>query len=877
MADRKLAIVFTADPSNAKRGISELNAALGSTEDAGKRSVSGLKSALGGLAIGAFVVDGMRALGEIDRINKQTESAIKATGGAAKVTAGQVEELAGALERKTGIEAESIQSGENLILTFKGIKNEAGAGRDIFDRSTKAALDLSVALGTDMTSASMMLGKALNEPVSGMSKLRKAGVDLTADQQALVRQLAETGDVAGAQAVILDELEAQVGGSAEAYGESLPGQIAKAKNALGDIQEAILSGAVPALEAGAAAVTGLAHVLTGLPQPVQTGLVVIGGAAAVWAKWGDTLTSTATKAVEAGRTISTALDGIAATRGISKTQAGLEALKASLSTSVSEFGTFKSAAVAAAAGLAAFGATTSILEGMAEFHGDLSGLAKDLDQYGRGVADTGVITDRFGGSIESLAGKFKIAYDNSSLAERGARALTSAFKGDSEGFTAVRQAQSDIEALDTALAQNVESGNVDAAKAAYADLASALMDQGVAASDIAAYMPKYWDAIERAGRESSAAGDKTEEATEKVKQGSRTWGEMAGKVSSVGEKFADLKEKADAARQAISDFYDATTARVEAAMDAEAALDSLSTSLADNGANLDINTEAGRNNMGALIGVKDAAVDAGLAALEQGASSEEAAGLMQGYVDRLVDTARQAGLSEDQIAVMIRTMGLTPEQIMTTISNNAPQTRADVDAYGRALDRQDGRVVNTTLAIHTAIESIGSSATLAIQQAIAGRRGMAKGGLVTGGTPGRDSVPMMLMPGEYVVTKEAAKRVGLRALEALNGKGTEAAGSVHKLDLAAGKGQEGAGLSKPAASAVATLDAAAPVSVAMLEGLSFDRRPDPYGQIVHQTVVHVAGSVITERELQRTVKAQQDRRYRSDGPSAIMPAFGRRL
>lgn len=47
-------------------------------------------------------------------------------------------------------------------------------------------------------------------------------------------------------------------------------------------------------------------------------------------------------------------------------------------------------------------------------------------------------------------------------------------------------------------------------------------------------------------------------------------------------------------------------------------------------------------------------------------------------------------------------------------------------------------------------------------------RGMAGGGRVTGGTPNRDSVPTMLMPGEFVLRKSAVEAVGTDYLHSLN-------------------------------------------------------------------------------------------------------------
>jgi acid phosphatase family membrane protein YuiD len=77
---------------------------------------------------------------------------LKSTGGAANVTAKQIGALATAISNKVGIDDEAIQSGANLLLTFKNVRNEAGKGNDIFNQSVGVITDMSAALGQDMKS-----------------------------------------------------------------------------------------------------------------------------------------------------------------------------------------------------------------------------------------------------------------------------------------------------------------------------------------------------------------------------------------------------------------------------------------------------------------------------------------------------------------------------------------------------------------------------------------------------------------------------------------------------------------------------------------------------------------------------------------------------
>lgn len=152
---------------------------------------------------------------ESRRVLAETEQAIKATGGAANVSAGQISDLADSLSKKTGIDDEAIQTGENLLLTFKNIRNETGKGNDIFNQATAAVLDLSKQFG-GIEASSVQVGKALNDPIAGVTALTRVGIQFTEAQKDQIKALVETGDTLGAQKIIMGEINAQVGGQAAA-------------------------------------------------------------------------------------------------------------------------------------------------------------------------------------------------------------------------------------------------------------------------------------------------------------------------------------------------------------------------------------------------------------------------------------------------------------------------------------------------------------------------------------------------------------------------------------------------------------------------------------------------------------------------------------
>jgi acid phosphatase family membrane protein YuiD len=193
--------------------------------------------------LGGFISDAR----ESAKIGKITEQVIKSTGGAANVTASQVSNLATAISNKTGADDEAVQSGANLLLTFTGIRNEAGKGNDIFNQTTQAATDMAAAMNDGkvtqegVKSSAMMLGKALNDPIAGMSKLTKNGVSFTDQQKEQVKALVKSGDTLGAQKVILGEVGKEFGGAAAAASDPMD----KLKTNVGNLGEAIGTALIP--------------------------------------------------------------------------------------------------------------------------------------------------------------------------------------------------------------------------------------------------------------------------------------------------------------------------------------------------------------------------------------------------------------------------------------------------------------------------------------------------------------------------------------------------------------------------------------------------------------------------------------------------------
>jgi len=200
---------------------------------------------LGGVAAGAAVIGkkSLDAAVEAQKVQKQVEQIIKRTGGAAGISAKQVDKLAESMMYKTGIDDEAIKTSMSYLLTAKGVRNEQGKGNQIFDRASMAALDLGKVYGST-DAAAKALGKALTDPTKGVTALKRAGVSFTEAQKTQIKALQESGDLLGAQKIILGEVEGRVGGVAEKTATAGD----KMKVAFGEVQEKIGKGLLPIAE-----------------------------------------------------------------------------------------------------------------------------------------------------------------------------------------------------------------------------------------------------------------------------------------------------------------------------------------------------------------------------------------------------------------------------------------------------------------------------------------------------------------------------------------------------------------------------------------------------------------------------------------------------
>ena len=251
MATRDLLFKFIGDSKSFERASDKVTGGMdgigSKTEAISKKMGKFGKGLTAGVTLpiaGAFTL-GFNSLRENEELLAQTNAVIDSMGGAAGKTADEVFDLANEISGYSGMAHEAVVEGQNVLMTFGNIQNAAGEGNDVFDQSTKLLADMSVALGTDMKDGAIQLGKALNDPIKGVSALSRVGVSFTEEQKEQIAAMTEAGDVMGAQKIILGELEKQFGGSAEALGGTMTGSLNKLKNSGEQLARTLASAVVP--------------------------------------------------------------------------------------------------------------------------------------------------------------------------------------------------------------------------------------------------------------------------------------------------------------------------------------------------------------------------------------------------------------------------------------------------------------------------------------------------------------------------------------------------------------------------------------------------------------------------------------------------------
>jgi hypothetical protein len=192
-----------------------------------KMLLASFAMSLVGMTIGKLI----KAYGKQEQVEKKLAQALKSTGHSAGLTHKQLLLMASGLQSVTTHGDEAIIEAQALMLTFTNIN------KDVFPQTLESILNVSDAMGQDLKQSTIQIGKALNDPIQGMSALRRIGIQLSDTQKKQVKSFMAVNDVASAQKIIIKELDVQFGGMARATRLTLAGSLTALANSWGDAME----------------------------------------------------------------------------------------------------------------------------------------------------------------------------------------------------------------------------------------------------------------------------------------------------------------------------------------------------------------------------------------------------------------------------------------------------------------------------------------------------------------------------------------------------------------------------------------------------------------------------------------------------------------
>ena len=166
-----------------------------------------------GVSVKAIADFGKKATATADEANKRFKilsNTIKATGAATWTSTEELDKMAKAYAQTTNYSVSEVEKMQSVLLGFRNITNET------FGEASDAIMDMATVMGMDLTSAVQTVGKALDDPISGLDSLRRQGFAFTEEQKQELKVLVRNGEQLKAQKIILDELATTYGGAAKA-------------------------------------------------------------------------------------------------------------------------------------------------------------------------------------------------------------------------------------------------------------------------------------------------------------------------------------------------------------------------------------------------------------------------------------------------------------------------------------------------------------------------------------------------------------------------------------------------------------------------------------------------------------------------------------
>lgn len=278
-------------------------------------------------------------------------------------------------------------------------------------------------------------------------------------------------------------------------------------------------------------------------------------------------------------------------------------------------------------------------------------LAKGLGDWGRSGHLAGESARVLGKDLEDLSAGLKFLADTDNDRRQWARRLQDTFESLVPGLagteTSLSRTRERVEAMDQALAQLVQGGSADEAKAAFDRLAEAAAADGVSVDELRALFPAYAAAVETAGSASGTAA-----------------GQVAGVGVAAGQTAEQVKK--------LNDEFDALFNRQmgidQATLKYKQGLAELHKELTTGARTLDVNKAAGQANMAAVLEQIQVIKQLRDARYEQTGSIDAANAAYVKDIDGLRATLVQLGYNKTAVDELVGKYREIPGQVSTQVS-----------------------------------------------------------------------------------------------------------------------------------------------------------------------------------------------------------------
>lgn len=245
MSDYNLKAVITADASGFEKGIKNAQSSVNSLSSSISNITKLVKKAfaftgvvVGTKAIADFGKSCVQSANQAVKTFNILDNTVKATEADAWTSTKELEKASMELSDSTNYSVTEIQKMQSVLLGFTNITGKA------FDGASEAVLDMATVMGMDLTSAVQTVGKALDDPITGLDSLRRQGFKFTDEQKAELAQLVKNGKQLEAQNIILDTLATSYGGASKAGQDSF----AKQRHAVENFSDAFGTKLIPVMQ-----------------------------------------------------------------------------------------------------------------------------------------------------------------------------------------------------------------------------------------------------------------------------------------------------------------------------------------------------------------------------------------------------------------------------------------------------------------------------------------------------------------------------------------------------------------------------------------------------------------------------------------------------